>query len=50
VSRIGGDEEDFLAVRGELSSDGARGSGLTDTTLATNEDPAVVTLEEKENQ
>ena len=40
VRGVRGDEEDGLAVLGELGSEGAARGGLTDTTLATDEDPA----------
>ena len=39
VGRVSTDDEDLLAGLGELDAKAARGGGLTDSTLATNEDP-----------
>lgn len=40
VCGVGGDEEDGLAVAGELNGEGAGGGGFTDTAFAADEDPA----------
>lgn len=39
MGRVSTDDEDLLAALGELDAKAARGGGLTDSTLATNEDP-----------
>ena len=39
VGGVGTDDEDLLAALGELDAEAARGGGLTDSALATNEDP-----------
>ena len=39
VRRVRGHDEHLLATLGELDAEAARGGGLTDSALATNEDP-----------
>lgn len=41
---VGGDEENGAAHFGELDGEGAGGGGLSDSSLAANEDPAEGTL------
>lgn len=44
VRGISRDQENLFTILGELSSNRTRGSGLTDTTLTTDENPTMVTL------